>query len=272
MYGPGFAPPQPLRPPTARLVLLRVVFVILAMGCIGFLAWAALLRVAVVTRKKHDWAVFWTGLVTVIAGTVFLMSDPTDEISTWRGYLGMALLLVSAIGSTGYYLYADIRHYDARSFQAQPGPLSGPPPAGVAATGYPPHSAYGYPQPGSGGAVPGPVGTPVPNTRPSVGQHTMPYPSSLNQPPNPYAATSPMQGSSPAPPPATGGPAPVGTPYPPPVTPAQSGHGRIDQVRAELDELSDYLRRQGDDGQHPGQPPGPHTAGESGTWGAEGGR
>ncbi|WP_255950297.1 hypothetical protein [Streptomyces odontomachi] len=270
MYGPGYAPPQPRRPPTARLILLRVVFVTLAMGCIGFLAWAALLRVAVVTRKKHDWAVFWTGLVTVVAGTVFLMSDPTEEISTWRGYLGMALLLVSAIGSTAYYLYADIRHYDAREYPAHPGPL---PAGGAAATGYLPHAAYGYPQQGSGGTVPGPVGTAVPNSGPSVGQHTMPYPASLGQPPNPYAATSPMQGGPHTPPPVNNGPGPVSTPYPPPVTPApQSGHGRIDQVRAELDELSDYLRRQGDDAQHPGQA-GPPAAGEPGnTWGPEGGR
>lgn len=270
MYGPGIAPPQPRRPSTASLVVVRVVFVVLAMGCIGFLAWAALLRVAVVTRKKQDWVLFWCGLATVIAGTVFLMSDPTEEISTWRGYLGMALLLASAMGSTAYYLYADIRHFDIRSYAAQPLP-----PAGGASTAYPPHSAYGYPQPS-----PGLAQTAVPGSGPSVGQPTVPYPHAMGtptppphqaQPANPYAAANPLQGVAHTPPPATGGPAPVGTPYPPPVTPAQSGHGRIDQVRAELDELSDYLRRQGDDAQQPGRAD-PHSAGETGTWGAEGGR
>ncbi|MEV6959246.1 hypothetical protein AB0M97_08570 [Streptomyces sp. NPDC051207] len=73
------------------------------------------------------------------------------------------------------------------------------------------HSGYGYPQTGSPYApTPVPRSTPTPTPMPPV------------RPPAPHGAVPPV------PPP--GGPLP--------------GPARIDQVRAELDELSDYLRRQ----------------------------
>ncbi|MEU0028013.1 hypothetical protein [Streptomyces sp. NPDC006335] len=80
-------------------------------------------------------------------------------------------------------------------------------------TGYPPphgttvHTGYGYPQP------------------------TTPYTTTLQpQPPTP-----PVPAPAPAPTPGV-----VPPPPPPPQRPAPA---RIDQVRAELDELSDYLRK-----------------------------
>ncbi|WP_055490267.1 hypothetical protein [Streptomyces sp. TP-A0356] len=54
----------------------------------------------------------------------------------------------------------------------------------------------------------------------------------------PYASTQPTQTP---PPPYT--PTPTPTPTPPPPQPQRPAPARIDQVRAELDELSDYLRK-----------------------------
>ena len=74
--------------------------------------------------------------------------------------------------------------------------------------------------------------------------HTQPYP----LPPYPYPAhpRSPYPAS---PYPASPYPQPQAVPPPLPQPGARSGDGsRIGQVRAELDELSDYLRQQGDAG------------------------
>jgi len=87
--------------------------------------------------------------------------------------------------------------------------------------GYPPQgptvpSAYGYPQPVTPFSA-----TPVPQPPPHQTQ--------MPQPPQPYTPPQPHT--------------PV--PSPPPQRPAPA---RIDQVRAELDELSDYLRKHDEGG------------------------
>ncbi|WP_328748023.1 hypothetical protein OHT57_21140 [Streptomyces sp. NBC_00285] len=98
-------------------------------------------------------------------------------------------------------------------------------------TGYPPpqgptaHSGYGYPQP-----VPQPAPPYIPTTQPH------PHPHSQSQPQQPSVPPVPGPGVVPPPPQR---PAPV----------------RIDQVRAELDELSDYLRK------HDGNPGGTQESG-----------
>ena len=197
MQGHGYAPPQPRRPSTAVLVLLRVIFVAVAILSIGFLAWVATLRAAIVTRRRTDWWIFGGSLAVLGISFGFLATDHTDDFSTPNGNAGMIILLLNAAACAGYYLYADIRH-----FAPYPNPTGyAMPPA--------PGMGYGYPQP-----------------------------------PSPYAATQPQ-----TPPVAAAPPAPV--PPPPPQRPAPA---RIDQVRAELDELSDYLRKHpgGHDGNHEG--------------------
>lgn len=201
MQGHGYAPPPPRRPSTVVLVVLRVIFVAVPIFSIGFLAWVAPLRAAIVTRKRGDWLIFAGSLAALCTSFAFLATDHTDDFSTTRGNVGMTILLLNAAASAGYYLYADIRHY-------RPYP-----------TGYPlpqaPGMNYGYPQP-----------------------------------PTPYAAALPQTPVTPVPAPA---PAPsAAVPPPPPQRPAPA---RIDQVRAELDELSDYLR------QHPGHTDGGHEGG-----------
>lgn len=113
------------------------------------------------------------------------------------------MLLLGAV-SAAYYLIVDIR------LQRRPGPYQGQLPLSPHATTMHapgPHTPYGYPQ------------------------QTSPYASTPV--PQPQAPHTPVP-HTPAPP----------TPVPPQSQPPQRpAPARIDQVRAELDELSDYLRR-----------------------------
>ncbi|MBD0840844.1 hypothetical protein [Streptomyces sp. TRM68416] len=88
--------------------------------------------------------------------------------------------------------------------------------------------------------------TPRPAPAPGYG-----YPQPQPQPQSTYNATTVFQ--TPAPTPAPTAQPPVTQPAPPP-PPQRPAPARIDQVRAELDELSDYLRHH--DGRNNGGPEG----------------
>ncbi|MFI5686035.1 hypothetical protein [Streptomyces sp. NPDC051636] len=197
MQGHGYAQPVKQPPHIAWLVFLRVLFVVIGIFSIGFLTWAMMLRLAIVTRKSLDWGVFVAVLAANILSLVLLATEPGDEIHTAGGNLGITLLLGTLVAAIAYYLAADIRHFhrlhDAFTAHRSMAP------------------AYGYP------AAPSPY---TATTVPSVPHTPPPMPHTpLSQPPIPA----------------------------PPQRPAPA---RIDQVRAELDELSDYLRKQ--DGHHDG--------------------
>ncbi|MFD0031500.1 hypothetical protein ACFVJK_25135 [Streptomyces sp. NPDC127172] len=211
MHGQGYMPP-PQRPSHGVQIALRVLFVALAVLSIGFLAWAALLRLALTTRSRTDWIIF-ASVAALQAGTVALLAtDPgVDDFTTWRGDAGMMMLLVTLAGVVLYYLVADILHcrkgrpgfYGGYASGYQPQPLQQPPLQ---------QPAYGYPQ-AQHYAPPTPRPAP-PSTPPVHDQLTQ-----------------------------TAGQAPTPVPTPAPQPQAPPPH-RIDQVRAELDELSDYLRKQ----------------------------
>ncbi|MFD7298757.1 hypothetical protein ACFV9W_36230 [Streptomyces sp. NPDC059897] len=136
--------------------------------------------------------------------TLFGIIGSLPEEDT-RTDVALALLLLLALGSAVYFLVYDIRRLSPAH---PPGPYA--PPA------QPGPSAYGHPQPRQ------PWPTPPPQ------QHAMPTQHSMN-------TVTPTPGPAPTPAPAQP-PAPPQNQAPPP--------HRIDQVRAELDELSDYLRKQ----------------------------
>ncbi|MGI5443858.1 hypothetical protein ACQEV4_42900 [Streptomyces shenzhenensis] len=209
MQGHGYAQPVKQPPHTVGLVILRVLFVGLTFITVGFLAWAMMLRLAVVTRKPLDRGLFVTVLVANVLSLVLLASEPGDEIHTPGGYAGALVVLFILVASPAYYLVADIRH-----FQQLKEPHGGQR-APVYGFGQPPFTATTVPT----GAQPAMPHTPVPH---APGPHT----------PVPHAPAA----HPPVPQPPI--PAPPGRPAP----------ARIDQVRAELDELSDYLRR------HDGRP------------------
>ncbi|AOR33848.1 hypothetical protein BFF78_24820 [Streptomyces fodineus] len=208
MQGLGYG--QPVKPPphTAWLVLLRVLFVAIGFFSIGFLAWAMLLRLAIVTRRALNWCLFGAGVIINFLSLALVGSEPGDDVHTPLGYFGMFMLLGGLVATMAYYLAAEIRHY-ARWSEA-----------------YAAQAGYAYP---------GPVNPYTAATVPAApfgraGRDT-PFPPAPHTPP-------PMPHTPVPQPPLT---------TPPPQRPAPS---HIDQVRAELDELSDYLRK------HDGRPEG----------------
>ncbi|MFJ8586000.1 hypothetical protein ACIRD2_15245 [Streptomyces sp. NPDC093595] len=130
----------------------------------------------------------------------------------WISNVGMAGLLLQLAGVVTYYLIVDIHHHQRVPAAAPHGHVPLP------AYGPPPQYGYGHP----------------------------PAPAPAHAPAHP---TGPLATPVPAPAPA---PLPVQPPPQPPRPPAgpPAPHRHIDQVRAELDELSDLLRR--NDGQEGG--------------------
>ncbi|MFF3842432.1 hypothetical protein [Streptomyces sp. NPDC001930] len=228
--GPAPAPP-PATGPSAATITVRVLITVLVVMSLGFLAWVAMLRIAIMRRTGRDWALFWAQLVLNIGCVVPLEQRFAD---TWMNTAGMIVLLVQMAIVTCYFLVVDIRHHQPVPVvimvpsasphlpQPQPQPQAypyGTPPPGYAPPGY---SAPGYATPGYGHP-------PAAVTAPS---------------PLPGQAPGPVQGPAPSP----YVPTPPATPPPGQVPPPPPGHApRIDQVRAELDELSDLLRQAGED-------------------------
>ncbi|MFD3875409.1 hypothetical protein [Streptomyces sp. NPDC058623] len=207
MHAPGIPPqqgPHGHRPTSSTVVTLRVLFAVLPVISCGFLAWGAMLRLALVTRKSRDWILLVVSGLLAVVWMTFIQLDPTAETNGWQGNLGAGGSILTGFATCVYFLIADIKHHEALA--------SAPPAAGwyPQPTGGPPYMpprqqtnpAYGYPPAHT--PVPGPAHTPVPGV-----------------PRNPPHAT------------------------PPP---------RIGQVRAELDELSELLRRP----QQPPRPGGPY--------------
>ncbi|MFD0005329.1 hypothetical protein ACFVJ4_23310 [Streptomyces sp. NPDC127178] len=224
MQGHGYTQPVKQPPPTGWLVFLRLLFVVVSVLSFGLLTWTMMLRLAIVTRKPLDWGLFAASIVVEFLSLYMIGSEPGDEIHTAGGWTGLLLLLGGLVAAIAYYLSADIRHFHQLRF---PGYTQRP---------SVPAQSYGYPQAGSpytattvsqSAPIPGtPIpGTPIPGT---------PIP----QAPGPQTPTS----QTPMP----------RTPVPPP--PQRPAPARIDQVRAELDELSDYLRKHDgrQDGNHEG--------------------
>ncbi|MFE7511714.1 hypothetical protein [Streptomyces sp. NPDC057540] len=182
MYGPPQAPqvPQPPKSPvTGGRVALLVLFCALALLSCGFLAWAPMLRVAVLTRRARDWVLF--GVTFAVAAGLFTYAGVTgdEEATTAESFVAVGIMMLLVAGPMAYYLVTELRRLDR----------------GGAAPAYrPPGHDHA-----SAATVPGALGNQNPYARPVT------------------------------PPPVT----------PPPVTPGP----RIDQVRAELDELSDLLRK-----------------------------
>lgn len=264
MHGPAPAHP-PHRPPAqGTVVLLRVVFVGVAVLSMGFLAWVALLRAAVVERRPLGWWLLGIDLALILGTSAVAGGLPQED---WRTDAAVAVLLAQLAAAVVRYLVVDIRAVRTAGQGNAYAPGYGYPqgaaayPGGPPATGAAPHP-YGPPQPPAPSRGPAPDGPPYghdprPYGRadpsyggdgPSYGRGAQPYPP-------PYAADLPYARTETRPPapPRPNGPAAPGHPYTPPQDPSgppQDGARerpqpqRIDRVRAELDELSDYLRKE----------------------------
>ncbi|MDF6020572.1 hypothetical protein [Streptomyces sp. JH34] len=208
MHGYGYPPewPPQRRPSPATLNLLRVVFVTLTVVSCGFLAWGAMLRLAIVTRRRRDWVLLAVVFVLNVGLFVFILATPDDpeKMTDTQALIGMGWLIGVVAGVIAYYLYTDLRHFGTEE----------------------PYGRYGGPRPGH---------LPSPHVPPGYGAY-VPHPTAAGPPPAGY-------GYPPAPAPQ----APVPPPASPAVPPRPAGPPqRLDQVRAELDELSHYLRKEGD--------------------------
>lgn len=218
MYGHGAAPPTRS---AATVITLRVLFAAAGVLSCGLLACVPLFRVAILRGRWFDWTAAWVSLPLSVAALAVVGTVPETDT---RSDVALAVVLILGAGSAAYYLATDIRlHQAGRRFAGY-----APPHAQTV------HVPYGYPQP----VQPAPPypGTPVPQPH-------------LPQPPagRAYIPNPPMpQAPAPQPP----------IPQSPPAQ--RPAPARIDQVRAELDELSDYLRKHGDS--------------QDGTGGHEGGR
>ncbi|WP_103530129.1 hypothetical protein [Streptomyces sp. SM11] len=191
MYGYGPSPQQPAtsRPSSATLTAVRVILVVVTVLSCGLLGWAAMLRLAIVTRRPRDWILLVVVMVLNGGLFAFIMATPDDpDDMSDAAVLVQFLWLVGVLaGVISYYLYAEIRHYNSL----------GTPPPYAAPTTVPP--------------------APLPyQQHPAQHQHQHQRPQ-----PNPYTVRTPPPTPAPAP-------------------------QRLDQVRAELDELSDYLRKEGE--------------------------
>ncbi|MFB6618582.1 hypothetical protein ACIGFK_27450 [Streptomyces sp. NPDC085524] len=202
MHGPGLTPPQSGQQSGNGLqVSLRVLFVALTLLSCGFLAWAAMLKVAIVTRAPRNWILFVGTVVINIVCIAFVGSDDSPDGETGPSTnIAMITSLTTAIAVIAYFLYEDIRHYSAAGTPPAQGWYGQQSPAVTypAAT-YPQQPGYGYPP-----------------------QAPTPVPGQLQVP---------------------------GVPPQAPDVP------RIGQVRAELDELSELLRKQQDPNRPPHQGP-----------------
>ncbi|MFE6771118.1 hypothetical protein ACFVFD_19310 [Streptomyces fimicarius] len=193
MHGYGLTPQQPTtpRPSQATLTAVRVILVVVTVLSCGLLGWAAMLRLAIVTRRPRDWILLV--VVALLNGGlfVFIMATPDDpdDMSDAAAVVLFLWLVGVLAGVITYYLYAEIRHYNSLG--------SPPPPASPYAATAPVHPA------------------PLPYQQQ---HHVQPQPQPQHQP-NPYTVQTPPLTPTPAP-------------------------QRLDQVRAELDELSDYLRKE----------------------------
>ncbi|AZM48571.1 hypothetical protein DMB38_24770 [Streptomyces sp. WAC 06738] len=204
MYGP----PEPRSASPALRVVLRVVFTVVAVAGLGLLAWAPMLRLAILRRTRLDWVLFWASAAVAAGALAMLATVDGQELPAWRENTGGILLIVLIVSVVPWFLTVDIRHH--REAAGRP---------------------FGAGAPAAGGPVPpyGHPGGPVP---PPYGPHPPPY----AQGPAPYAHDTP-------PPPPGAGPPRQATPRPPvPDAP------RAARVRAELDELSDLLRREQEGG------------------------
>ncbi|UZJ31055.1 hypothetical protein [Streptomyces endophytica] len=170
-------------------------------------------------RGQLGWWLFGGDLVAVIGACVLITSYAETD---WRTNVGVGLLLMQIAAAVAYYLVVDTRARRTAAPGAGHAPAPYPGFAGI--PGVPPLAQPYGPPPAAPGAF--------------HSRETQPYQGP--RPANPYAVTEtrlpppPAPGHLPAPAPYLPAPAPQERPQP----------QRIDRVRAELDELSDYLRKE----------------------------
>jgi hypothetical protein len=231
MYGQGTAPPPPPAS-QAENIGLRVLFTVLPLITLGFGAWGSMLRLAMLLKRTHDWVLLAVsaGLVPIM---IVLFANSTDD-NDWQINSGAACVLFCMFATPVYFLVVDIRRTGAvarryLAYQQQMQQQGRQDPRST--------NPYSYRSDTGPSAAPGPVQGPI-SGRPGIPA----------RPPYGYgpAARTPGPAPTPTPSPATPAPMPGPNSAAPPAPPAPGP--RMDQVRAELDELSNLLRKEEEGG------------------------
>ncbi|MGW1102933.1 hypothetical protein [Streptomyces sp. NPDC002540] len=251
MYAPGHPPTPPRRVPSrAWIVSVRVLFVVLTVCSFGMLLWSPLLRLAIVRRRTSDWWLTGAGFVFVLVSLMILGRDGSDEPVGIDNVL-IPLLLLVMVAAVAYYLVGDIRHHEQLTERDLMGGYAPPAPGYAYATTLPMRTPAPGPVPTYAPAptatyapAPAPTEAPAPAATPTDAPAATPAEASAPTPaatPTDAPAATPAEASAPTP-----AAAPTDAPAQRPPDPARAPHRhqRIDQVRAELDELSDYLRKE----------------------------
>ncbi|WP_095757238.1 hypothetical protein [Streptomyces xinghaiensis] len=234
MYGPVPVPPQPRPPDAGNVIALRVLFVAMTLILFGLLAWTAMLRIALLRRRASDWVLF--GAVVALTITFFVVVDAVPE-TDWRSDVAVLGLMAMAVAVVAHYLVADIQYHRRPVAVSRPGGPGGPGPYGAAA-----HPAQTY---AAGGVPTRPGGIPAQQQPPGVPAYGFPHTPAAGPagPAGPASPTSPSGSATPPQGPPPSGPG-TGEPYAPGTAGSRPQPQRIHRVRAELDELSDLLRRE----------------------------
>ncbi|GHB03209.1 hypothetical protein [Streptomyces chryseus] len=216
MHGSGTTPPVRT---DGAVITMRVLFPICAVFSCGVLSCVPLFRIAILRGRWYDWAAAWASIPVAITAFAVVGSLPEGDVRT---DIALSCILILGAATAGYFLVFDIRHYARLGAADGPHSVTGP------RAPYGPYAPQVQPQPQQQ-----PYGQAAP---PRYGY------------PNPYAST-PAVNPSPAPPHHQPQPQPQQAP---PQQPHSHEHPhqhppqqprRVDQVRAELDELSDLLRK-----------------------------
>ncbi|MFD5098553.1 hypothetical protein [Streptomyces albidochromogenes] len=210
MHGSGTTPPVRT---DGAVITMRVLFPICAVFSCGVLSCVPLLRIAILRGRWYDWAAAWASIPVAITAFAVVGSLPEGDVRT---DIALSCILFLGAASAGYFLVFDIRHY-ARA------------------------GAAGLPHSGTGTHAPYGPYAPQAQSQPQQQPYGQSAPPRYGYP-NPYAST-PVVNPAPVPP-------PHHQPQPQQPHPHQHPHQhppqqprRVDQVRAELDELSDLLRQ-----------------------------
>ncbi|MEV8568162.1 hypothetical protein AB0436_21720 [Streptomyces sp. NPDC051322] len=218
MFGPSPAPPSPPSSSAGSRIALRVVFAVAAFLTCGLLSCLPLFRIAMMRGRWYDWTAAWLSLPVSISAFAVVGSLPESNHGT---DVALACVLLLGAGSAVHFVIFDIRDLE-RQRSAAPSYFASRP--GYSAPTQP-QVNYGYP-PQAPTPVPGAQAHPQ-RQRPQAPQPPFPHQA-------PYAQPQPQpQPQQPQ-------------PQPQPSLPADRPAHRIDQVRAELDELSDLLRKDTD--------------------------
>ncbi|MCZ4122911.1 hypothetical protein [Streptomyces sp. H39-S7] len=217
MNGPGIVPPQPN---DGARTGLRVVFVLLAVMSCGMLAWTPLLRIAILRRRNAvDWVLCGASFLLTVVLVILLGeggdSGDSGNDNSPRDNAVVSILVIQAIVVAVYYLVTDIRHFQEMDAQA-------------ASRAYGQQGRQQFPY--GAARTQHQQQTQLPSARADYNPYRDTPTPGPAQPPTPIPTPVPAPDPTATPVPTAG---PAGPPAP-----------RIDQVRAELDELSDYLRKE----------------------------